>query len=368
LKLAGGGCDAEIVFICVGTPQDKDGSADLSYVKAAAAEIGKNLNGYKVIVTKSTVPVGTNEMVKKTVLHNLPAPVEFDVASNPEFLREGTSVEDMRAPDRTVVGSDSVKALEILKKLYSHLDAPIVACDLRSAELIKYAANSFLATKITFINEISQLCERMNADVKMVAYGMGLDKRIGPKFLNAGPGYGGSCFPKDVSALYKSSMDYGFAFRILKGVIDANEVQRESFIKKVTHVFGENLSGKTFACLGLSFKNNTDDVRESVAIKIVRALRGMGAAIKVFDPQAMETGLKALGGQGIEYALSMNDAAKGADAMCILTEWDEFKSLDLDFVEKNSNVKVVFDGRNLLDAGQVKSHGMAYYGTGKILN
>ncbi len=357
--------NSEIIFICVGTPQDHDGSANLSYVYAAAKEIATHINDYKVIVVKSTVPVGTNEQVKRIISENIKKGIEFDVVSNPEFLREGSSVEDMMNTDRTVLGSDSKRALEKMKALYQHLNSPIVECDLRSAELIKYASNSFLATKITFINEISQLCEKTGADVSMVAKGMGLDKRIGPRFLNAGLGYGGSCFPKDVSALYKTSMDYGYHFKILDSVISANEAQKNAYIYKIVHMYGENLTGKTFACLGLSFKDNTDDVRESVAIKVIRALRGMGAKINAYDPKALETGKKELGDSSIEYFTSPYKAVMGVDAICILTEWQEFGSLDLDMVRKSVRWPVIFDGRNKVDSFEALKNGFAYYGIGR---
>ncbi len=357
--------NSEIIFICVGTPQDHDGSANLSYVYGVAKEIAAHINDYKVIVVKSTVPVGTNEKVKQIIKENIKSNVEFDVVSNPEFLREGSSVEDMMNTDRTVIGSDSVRALEKMKLLYAHLNSPIVECDLRSAELIKYASNSFLATKITFINEISQLCEKTGADVTMVAQGMGLDKRIGSRFLNAGLGYGGSCFPKDVSALYKTSMDYGYHFKILDSVISANDNQKNAYVYKIVHEFGDNLSGKTFACLGLSFKDNTDDVRESVAIKVIRALRGMGANIRVYDPKAMETGKRDLGDSNIVYCDDAYDVISGSDALCILTEWKEFAGLDLEKVKKLSKGINLFDGRNMIKSAEAKKHGFRYHGIGK---
>ena len=345
--------DAEIVFICVGTPQGDTGAADLTAVTKVAQDIGKNLNSYKVIVTKSTVPVGTNEYVKGIIKKNLSnASVEFDVASNPEFLKEGYSIEDMRNPDRTVVGAESNKAMDIMKKLYSHLDAPFVECDLRSAEMIKYASNAFLATKISFINEIAQICERAGADVTTVAKGMGLDKRIGPKFLNASIGYGGSCFPKDVAALYKTSTDQAYDFKLLRSVMEVNDIQKHFFLRKIVHALGENLSGKTFACLGLAFKENTDDTRDSVAIALVRLLRGLGASLRVFDPAAIENARKMLGEGQIHYATDVTDALKGADALCVFTPWDEFRKLDSATI-KALKGKMVFDGRNILDQKEI---------------
>ena len=360
--------DAEVVFICVGTPQDDTGAADLSAVWQVAEEIGKNLNGYKVIVTKSTVPVGTNERVKEIIKETSNGKVAFDVASNPEFLREGSSVEDMMKTDRTVMGSDSPKALEILKELYTHLNSPIVACDLRSAEIIKYASNAFLATKISFINEIALLCDRAGADVSVVAEGMGYDKRIGKAFLKAGIGYGGSCFPKDVAALFRTSTDQAYDFRLLRGVMEVNEKQKYHFIKKITEKFGKNLNGKVIACLGLAFKDNTDDIRESVALEVIKLLRGLGAELRVFDPQAIENAKGILGDMDIYYAKNGYDAATGADALCILTEWDEFRELDLKKLKKVMSGNVVFDGRNIMNKDQLESAGFTYFSVGRPSN
>ena len=360
--------DAEIIFICVGTPQHPEtGEADLSYVASVAKEIGQHLDSYKVIVTKSTVPVGTNEYVESLIKQNLKNDVDFDVLSNPEFLREGYSVEDMRNPDRTVIGSNSQKALDVVSKLYDHLDSPIVKCDLRSAEMIKYAANAFLATKISFINEMGQLCERAGADVDMVAHGMGLDTRVGPRFLKVSPGYGGSCFPKDVAALYKTSTDQDYDFKLIRSVMEVNELQKDMFFKKITRSLGENLTGKTFAVLGLAFKERTDDIRESVAIKIARMLRGAGAEARLFDPEAMENSKKTLGTEGFYYAESADDALKGADALVILTPWAEFRELDVEKL-KQLNDKLVFDGRNMLDKDQVEAAGLTYFAIGKKTN
>ncbi len=364
-NLAHGMKDAEIVFICVGTPQDDDGKADLSAVWAVAKEIAKYLTDYKVIVTKSTVPVGTNEQVFKIIKENLKGEVPFDVASNPEFLREGYSVEDMKNTDRTIVGVNSDRAKKVMEEFYAHVDAPLVMCDLRSAEMIKYASNSFLATKISFINEIGQLCEKTGADVRVVAKGMGLDSRIGPKFLNAGIGYGGSCFPKDVSALYKTAFDYAYDFKILRAVIEANELQKHHFIKKITRRYGKNLSGKTFACLGLAFKDNTDDIRESVGIKVIKQLRGMGAKIRTYDSHAMENAKNELNDTNMYYAKDAYDAAKGADALCVLTEWGVFKNLDLAVIKENLTEPIIFDGKNIYDSKEMKRLGFEYYSVGK---
>lgn len=369
-SLAEGLRDAEIVFICVGTPQGDTGAADLSYVWGVAEDIGKLMKAddhYRVIVTKSTVPVGTNERVQELILENAPKGVKFDVASNPEFLREGSSVEDMQNTDRTVIGSDSEKALDLLSELYEHLDSPIVRCDLRSSELIKYASNAFLATKISFINEIAQICERSGADVSLVAKGMGFDNRIGPKMLHASTGYGGSCFPKDVAALYRTSTDQSYDFKLLRGVMEVNDRMRHYYVRNITSIYGENLEGKTFACLGLAFKYNTDDTRESTAIKIIRLLRGKGAKIRAFDPVATENAKKDLGEESIYYAESIDDALKGADALCILTEWKEFGALDKELLSNIAD-KMIFDGRNMLDKEEMQNEGFTYFAVGKRTN
>lgn len=362
--------DAEIVFICVGTPQADNGEADLQYVWQVAKEIGSLLTSedeYKVIVTKSTVPVGTNEKVHQIITETAPKGVKFDVASNPEFLREGSSVEDMRNTDRTIIGSNSEKALNVLESIYSHLNSPIVKTDLRSAELIKYASNTFLATKISFINEIAQICEKVGADVSQVSYGMGLDKRIGPKMLFASTGYGGSCFPKDVAALHKISMDNAYDFNILKGVLLTNDQQKNHFFKKITRYYGKNLQNKTFACLGMAFKYNTDDTRESIAIKIIKMLRGSGASIRAYDPAATKNAQTELGDKNMYYANSISDAIKGADALCILTEWKEFADIDITTL-KNLKDKVIFDGRNMLDSDLVQKNDITYFAIGKPTN
>lgn len=360
--------NSEVVFICVGTPQSDDGAANLTAVWEVAKEIGQNLTDYKVIVVKSTVPVGTNERVKDIVSQNLTKKVKFDVVSNPEFLREGFSIEDMQNPDRTVIGHDSQKAPAVMRKLYSNLSSPLVESDLRSAEMIKYASNAFLATKISFINEIGQLCERAGADVTKVAKGMGLDNRIGGRFLNVGIGYGGSCFPKDVAALYKTSTDQAYDFKLLRGVMEVNSLQKNLFMKKITSFFGQNLTGLTFACLGLAFKNNTDDTRESVSIKFIKLLRGNGANVKSYDPQAMQNAKLELGTDNITYEKSAYDAIKGSDALCILTEWEEYKNLDLVKVKKLLKHPVIFDGRNLLDKDGIEKAGFTYFAIGRQTN
>ena len=370
-KLKEGMRDAEIVFICVGTPQGDSGQADLSYVLGVAEEIGKNLkkDKYTVVVTKSTVPVRTNERVKEVVAANAPEGAEFAVVSNPEFLREGYSIEDMKNTDRTVIGAQTERARKVMRKLYGHLDSPIVETDLRSAEMIKYASNAFLATKISFINEIGQLCEKAGANVQEVSRGMGLDKRIGSRFLTAGIGYGGSCFPKDVAALSRTSLDFAYDFSLVRGVMRVNDLQKHTFTSKIYQEFGgEALGGKTFAVLGLAFKENTDDIRESVAIKIIHLLRGRGASLRVFDPEAIENSKKYLGDVGIYYAKDAYDAMKDADALLILTEWKEFRDLDLTKIKKLLKTPIIFDGRNLLDQQAVESAGFKYHAVGKRTN
>jgi len=367
-SLTDGILNADIIFICVGTPQSDSGDADLSAVWSVALEIGRTLSDYKVIVIKSTVPVGTNEKVKRIIQENLVRNVEFDIVSNPEFLREGYSVEDMQNPDRTVIGSDSQKALDIMRGLYSHLKSPILACDFRSAEMIKYASNAFLATKISFINEIGQICERAGADVEAVANGMGLDNRIGPRFLKAGIGYGGSCFPKDVAALYKTSSDQDYDFKLLRGVMEVNERQRNHLVSKVIRMYGKNLSGKTFGVLGLAFKENTDDIRESIAIKVVRSLRGFGAYLKVYDPKAMYNAKQELGEVRIKYCLGKEEVMEDADALFILTEWKEFGNIDLDRAKELLHAPVIFDGRNVLNKIEVEKRGFVYFAVGKRTN
>ena len=358
----------ELVFICVGTPSNESGAADLSYVYSAAESIGKYMKEgeYKVIITKSTVPVKTNESVEASVRKGGGTKkLDFDVASNPEFLREGTSIYDANNADRVVIGSQSKKALDLLETLYSQLQTTTVKTDLASAELIKYAANAFLATKISFINEISQICERTGADVKSVALGMGLDNRIGPKFLNAGIGYGGSCFPKDVEALYRTSSQNFYDFRLLRGVMDANERQKHYFLEKLWDKYGTNLSKYNFGILGAAFKNDTDDTRKSVAIEIIKILRGSGAKMKLFDPAAMENAKKELGNEYITYAKSAEEVFEKADAVIILTEWKEFGSLDYKNLASKMKEKVVFDGRNLLEPKEMKALGYEYFGIGR---
>jgi len=358
----------EVIFICVGTPSNQAGAADLSYVFSAAESIGKYMpvNDYRVVVTKSTVPVGTHDRVRSSVLKGAGnKKVDFDVVSNPEFLREGTSIFDMNNTDRIVIGSSSKRALDIMQSLFEHLNTEIVRTDLASAELIKYAANAFLATKISFINEMSQICERTSADVKSVAQGMGLDTRIGMKFLNAGIGYGGSCFPKDVEALYRTSSEKMFDFRLLRGVMDANDRQKHYFLEKVWAKYGRNLTNMTFGVLGAAFKNDTDDTRKSVAIEVIKILRGAGANMKLFDPAAMENAKNDLGEDSLTYENNGEDVFNDVDGVFILTEWQEFANYEYPTVVKKMKSKVIFDGRNLLDPDQMKKLGIEYFGVGR---
>jgi len=354
--------DAEIIFICVGTPMDLDGRADLKYIYQVADEIATHMKEPKIISIKSTVPVGTNRKVREYIKSK--TNIEFYSVSVPEFLREGSSIEDMNKTDRTVIGSDNLEAIEKVASLFTHLNSPIVKCDLESAELIKYAANSFLATKISFINEISQICDLSGANVSRVAEGMGLDSRIGPKFLNASIGYGGSCFPKDVQALFRTSSDLGYSFQILDSVMKANKNQKYTFIQKIKKVYGENLSGKQVAVWGLAFKNDTDDVRESVAVEVVRILRGMGAIIKAFDPAASETGKQVLGESSITYCQTKEECLINSDFLVILTEWKEFVVQDTSILTSLKD-RNIFDGRNLLNRDLVTNAGMNYFCIGK---
>ena len=353
---------SDIIFIAVGTPPKDNGEADLSYIENVAKAIGSEIKSYKVIVEKSTVPVETGERVKKTIKINNPHKAEFDVVSNPEFLREGSAVNDFLNPDRIVIGTDSKKATEILKKLYEPLKAPFIATDIRSAEIIKHASNSFLATKISFVNAIATICEKTSADIEKVAEGMGYDKRIGRAFLNAGIGYGGSCFPKDVSAFIKIAEKSGYDFKLLKEVENINKQQKQNFIKKIEeHIW--ILKDKTIAVLGLAFKPNTDDMREAPSIDIINALQEEGAKIKTYDPEAMEKAKLTL--RNVEYCKDPYEAARDSDALVIVTEWNEFKELDLIKVKNLLKQPLVIDGRNIYDPKEMKNLGFEYISIGR---
>jgi UDPglucose 6-dehydrogenase len=361
--------EADIIFLALPTPPGADGRADLKYVLGVADQLGNILQEYKVIVNKSTVPVGTADKVSAAIAVNYKG--DFDVVSNPEFLREGVAVEDFMKPDRVVVGTSSERAKKIMNDLYAPFvrqGNPVIFMDERSSELTKYAANSFLATKISFMNEIAQLCERMGADVDMVRRGIGSDERIGKRFLFPGIGYGGSCFPKDVQALIMSSEEVNYDFKILKSVEKVNANQKTHLVEKILEYYNNKLAGKHFALWGLSFKPNTDDIREAPALCIIDALTKAGATITAYDPEAMPN-IKAQIGDKINYAESQYQALEKADALIIATEWSEFRTPDFDLMDKllNQN-KVIFDGRNLFELSQMKNMGFNYKSIGRPRN
>lgn len=360
---------AQAIFIAVGTPPQEDGSADLQHVEAVAREIAPHINSYKVIVNKSTVPVGTGQRVKELIAAGAPQGAEFDVVSNPEFLREGSAVDDFMRPDRVVVGTSSERAQAVMREVYRALyliETPFVFTNVPTAELIKYASNAFLATKITFINEMANLCEAVGADVQTLAKGMGMDGRIGPKFLHAGPGYGGSCFPKDTQALARIGRDHGEPVRIVETVIDVNQKQKERMVKKIAAALG-SLDGKTIAMLGLAFKPNTDDMRESPAITIIQGLLAQGARVRAFDPAAMEEAKRVLGDR-IDYCQDEYAAIQNADALVIVTEWNQFRRLDLQRIKAALRQPVLVDLRNIYAPFEVESVGFKYYGIGRELS
>ena len=355
----------EIIFLALPTPEDEDGSADLSYVLNVSKLIGEKIKEYKVIVDKSTVPVGTAEKVKETISEN--AQCNFDVVSNPEFLREGYAVDDFLKPERIVIGSSSEKAIKLMQKLYNPFvrsGNPIIIMDEKSAELTKYAANSFLATKITFMNEIANYCEKVGADVDKVRAGMGTDSRIGKRFLFPGIGYGGSCFPKDVKALQKAGLDKDYDFKILNSVIEVNEKQKTILIPKIENQFNHNLTNKKLAIWGLAFKPETDDVREAPAIYLMNELLSRGAKLSVYDPEAMQN-IKKQFGDKLTYCESMYDALTDADALVICTEWSIFRTPDFNKVKQLLKQNIIFDGRNLYDLEDIKKEGISYISIGR---
>ncbi|NEN25533.1 UDP-glucose/GDP-mannose dehydrogenase family protein [Cryomorpha ignava] len=357
--------DAEIIFLALPTPPGEDGSADLSYVLGVAEELGHIITDYKVIVDKSTVPVGTAELVRQAVAKN--AKVDFDIVSNPEFLREGFAVEDFMKPDRVVIGTSSDRAAKVMEDLYKPFvrqGNPLIIMDEKSAELTKYAANAFLATKITFMNEIANFCELVGADVDMVRAGMGTDTRIGKRFLFPGIGYGGSCFPKDVQALAKSGAENGYRFEILESVLDVNNRQKLSLIRKLKEYYNDALSGKTFALWGLAFKPDTDDIREAPALYMIEELLKAGAKVKAFDPEAMEN-VKGIFGDKIEYCDNLYDSTKDADALLIATEWSVFRNPNFTKLAGSLKEKVIFDGRNLFETKKLKDLGFHYESIGR---
>ncbi len=361
--------DARIIFLALPTPPGEDGSADLKYILGVAKDLGKLLKegDYKVIVDKSTVPVGTAEKVHAAVMENGAPAGSFDVVSNPEFLREGVAVDDFMKPDRVVIGTRSQRAIKVMNDLYAPFvrqGNPVIFMDERSAELTKYAANSFLAVKISFMNEIAQLCERLDADVDMVRRGIGSDTRIGKRFLFPGIGYGGSCFPKDVQALVMSSDEVKYNFRILNAVMDVNTDQKLHLLPKIRAFFGGSIQGKKFALWGLAFKPNTDDIREAPALYMIDALTAEGASITAFDPEAMENVQQQIGDK-IAYSENQYDALKDADALVIATEWNEFRTPDFDKMLSLMNNKVIFDGRNLFDLPYMKELGFHYESVGR---
>lgn len=361
--------DSEAAFIAVGTPPGEDGSADLKYVLAVAREIGRHMTDYLVVVTKSTVPVGTAKKVKEAVqdeLNKRGSDLKFDVASNPEFLKEGAAIQDFLKPDRIVVGVESEMARKIMEKLYKPFllnGHPTIFMDVPSAEMTKYAANSMLATKISFMNDIANLCEIVGADVNMVRKGIGSDTRIGTKFIYPGVGYGGSCFPKDVKALIKTADQNGYSMKVLKAVEDVNDAQKSVMVTKVKKHFGNDLSGMTFGIWGLSFKPKTDDMREAPSIVIINQLLEAGAKVKAFDPVAMEEAHRDLG-DSITYSKDEYDALVDADALLLVTEWPEFRVPNFNVVGKLLKNKVVFDGRNIYDREELREMGYTYYGIG----
>jgi UDPglucose 6-dehydrogenase len=361
---------SEAIFIAVGTPSKKNGDADLTYVENVARQIALHMDAYKLIIEKSTVPAETGRRIERTIRFNIPKkyqkpgrnPLEFDVASNPEFLREGSAVGDFMTPDRIVIGVESPRAERILREIYAPLNAKIIVTDMNSAELIKHASNSFLATKISFINAVTQICDRVGADVLKVAEGMGFDKRIGRSFLNAGVGYGGSCFPKDVDAFIRLAERSGYEFALLRAVRDVNEEQKSMFLKLIEDKLWI-VKDKTIGIWGLAFKPNTDDMRSAPSITIIQALQAEGAKIKAYDPQAMANAKELL--KGISYQKDAYALVKDCDCVVLLTEWDEFRELDFQKVKKLMRQPIIFDGRNWLAGRSLDKMGFEYYGVGR---
>ena len=362
LDVRGAVAASEFVFITVSTPPDDEGRADLTQVEEVSREIARAMNGYKVIVNKSTVPVGSTKMVQRIIEEEMEEYREFDVVSNPEFLREGTAVADFMKPSRIVIGSDSQKAIMRMTELYRGLNAPLLVTDPVSAEMIKYASNAFLATKVSYINAIANICEAVGADVREVALGMGYDERIGFEFLKPGPGFGGSCFPKDCRALLAISREHGYDFELLEGVLRVNREQMDRMVMKVQRAVGE-VEGARIGALGLSFKANTDDVRDSPSLYIIGELRGMGARLTAYDPRAIENARSQL--TGVEFAADAYGAARDAVALVILTEWDEFKWLDYGRIKELMSVHLIIDTRNCLDPAVLRQLGFTYEGVGR---
>ncbi len=358
--------EAEFVFVCVGTPSGVDGEADLQYVRAAAQTIAETMRHPLIIINKSTVPVGTGDWTREIISSKQPQPIDFAVVSCPEFLREGAAISDFMAPDRTVLGSTNLAAAESVAELYAPLNAPVVITDLRTAEMIKYASNAFLATRISFINEISIICERLGADVTEVARGMGFDKRIGPHFLDAGIGFGGSCFPKDVKALANMAQTHGMHPQLLNAVMEINAFQRRQITLKAREMLGGSVNGRTLAILGLAFKQNTDDTRESPSLTVARSLLNQGAVVKAYDPVAMDNASREL--PDMQLCQSPYDAADGAEALLVLTPWNEFKHLDMRRIHAAMQRPILIDGRNMYNPEELRKIGFEYRGVGRGYN
>ncbi|RJX33146.1 MAG: UDP-glucose/GDP-mannose dehydrogenase family protein [Desulfarculus sp.] len=361
-----GVADALVIFIAVGTPQGDGGAANLNYVWEVARAIGQTMTEYKVVVTKSTVPVGTGQEVARIIRQSQRQPVEFDVVSNPEFLREGSAIEDFMRPNRVVVGADSERAREVMRELYAPLyliEAPFVVTNVETAEMIKYASNAFLATKISFINEMANICERVGADVNQVAKGMGLDGRIGPKFLHAGPGFGGSCFPKDTEAIAHIARSKGYAFRIVEAVIEVNRQQRLVMVDKIVAALDGEVAGKTIACLGLTFKPNTDDMREAPSLTILPTLMDQGARVRAYDPAGLEEAAQLM--PGLVKCKDVYHAAEGAEALVLMTEWNQFRNLDWPRIRQAMSGRVVVDLRNVYRPERVREQGLVYHSVGR---
>jgi len=361
--LPGGVRQADVIFIAVGTPPKESGETDLSQVEAVASEIGRSMDRYKVVVNKSTVPVGTGEFVREVITRHQPRPLDFDVVSNPEFLREGSAIEDTLRPDRIVIGAPNQQVAMTLVELYAPLERPMIITDLPSAEVIKYASNAFLAAKISFINAIANICENAGADVSQVMKGMGLDSRIGMQFLQAGLGYGGSCFPKDVDSLIHTAARFGYDFKLLRSVVEINKERAAHLVDMMRKAMG-GLDDKTIAVLGLAFKPNTDDMREAKSLEVVRLLHAAGAQVRAYDPVAMANA-KALMPAGVVFCESAYEAAAGADGVALLTEWNEFKYLNLDRLRGLLRHRLIFDARNLYEPERMRRLGFEYYSIGR---
>ena len=354
---------SDVIFIAVGTPPKDTGETDLSHVEAVATHIGRSMDRYKVIVNKSTVPVGTGEFVREVITRHQPRPIDFDVVSNPEFLREGSAIEDTLRPDRIVIGAPNQQVAMTLVELYAPLERPMIITDLPSAEVIKYASNGFLAAKISFINAIANICENAGADVSQVMKGMGLDSRIGMQFLQAGLGYGGSCFPKDVDSLIHTAARFGYDFKLLRSVVEINKERASHLVDMMRKAMG-GLEDKTIAVLGLAFKPNTDDMREAKSIEVVRLLHAAGAQVRAYDPVAMANA-KTLMPEGVVFCESAYEAAAGADGVALLTEWNEFKYLNLDRLRGLLRHRLIFDARNLYEPERMRRLGFEYYSIGR---